>query len=147
MKIVIVYASVHHQNTKKIVDDLCEHFSLDSIDLTQEPHPDISSYDRIGLASGIYFGTVHPLIKTFIEKTKFRQDQKCFMITTAGAPWIDFSIFFCRFLKKKEIECCGSFHCRGYDTYAIFGKIGGIAKGHPNSKDKMRARQFLNNIK
>ncbi|WP_346670549.1 flavodoxin domain-containing protein [Faecalicoccus acidiformans] len=147
MKFVIVYASIHHQNTKKIVDDLCECFPVDSIDLIQDPDPDVSSYDRIGLASGIYFGSVHPLIKDFVEKTKFRKDQKCFVITTAGAPFLDFSGFLCRILKKKEIECCGSFHCRGYDTYAIFGKIGGIAKGHPDTKDIMRARKFLDSLK
>ena len=33
------------------------------------------------------------------------------------------------------------------DTYAIFGKIGGIAKGHPNVKDIMRARKFLDRLK
>ena len=38
------------------------------------------------------------------------------------------------------------YHCRGYDTFGFFEKIGGIAKGHPNEKDFKKAREFIKNI-
>ena len=36
----------------------------------------------------------------------------------------------------------GSFQCRGYDTYGIFGKLGGIAKGHPSQQELKKAEIF-----
>lgn len=56
MKTAIVYASVHHGNTYKIVDALCKPNEIDLIDATKVHEMDMSSYDRIGFASGIYYG-------------------------------------------------------------------------------------------
>lgn len=51
-----------------------------------------------------------------------------------------------KLLRQKDVECIGSFVCRGYDTYGIFGKIGGIAKGHPDQKDLEKAEDFIKKI-
>jgi hypothetical protein len=34
-------------------------------------------------------------------------------------------------------------HSKGYDTYGIFGKLCGIAKGRPNSKDIEKSKAFV----
>lgn len=55
MKTAIVYYSTHHGNTKKLLDAIAEKNEVALIDVTKQPSADISEYDRIGFASGIYF--------------------------------------------------------------------------------------------
>ena len=55
MRKAIVYASVHHRNTEKLVKGIAEECQVDLIDAVKQPDADLSSYDMIGFASGIYF--------------------------------------------------------------------------------------------
>ena len=55
MRKAIVYASVHHGNTEKIVKSIAEECQVDLIDAVKQSDADLSSYDMIGFASGIYF--------------------------------------------------------------------------------------------
>lgn len=144
MKTIIIYASTHHGNTKKVAEYMAECISADLIDITQNAAPDITSYDVIGFASGVYFHSLHEKIKQYIEHTSFDQKQKVFLIATCGVGYIDYTKGIKKLLNKKNVECLGSFQCRGYDTFGIFGKIGGIAKNHPNQKDFQNAKNFLN---
>jgi len=36
----------------------------------------------------------------------------------------------------------GEFDCKGFDTFGPWGKLGGIAKGHPDETDLDNARAF-----
>ena len=56
MKTAIIYASVHHGNTKKIIDEIAKTNEVDLIDATQVTEKDLSGYDLIGFASGVYYG-------------------------------------------------------------------------------------------
>ena len=49
MKTAIVYASVHHGNTKKIVDEIAKDQNVDLVDATQVKEKDLTEYDAIGL--------------------------------------------------------------------------------------------------
>ena len=54
MKTAIIYYSKHHGNTKKLLDAIAKaDESVVLIDVTKEKYADLSSFDRIGLASGI----------------------------------------------------------------------------------------------
>ena len=55
MRTAIIYASVHHGNTEKLVKRIAEECQVDLIDAVKQPDADLSSYDMIGFASGIYF--------------------------------------------------------------------------------------------
>ena len=68
MRKAIVYASVHHGNTEKIVKSIAEECQVDLIDAVKQSDADLSSYDMIGFASGIYFSKFHQLILEFTEK-------------------------------------------------------------------------------
>lgn len=48
MKTAIIYASVHHGNTKKIIDEIAKTNEVDLIDATQVTEKDLSGYDLIG---------------------------------------------------------------------------------------------------
>ncbi len=146
MNTLIVYASTHHGNTKMIVEKMAESISADLVDIIQNQHPDISSYDRIGFASGIYFHSMHKSIQEFVRNVTFKKHQKVFLVDTCGVAYMDYTKSIKKILRERNIECVGSFQCRGFDTYGIFGKIGGIAKGHPNKQDIQNAESFIRTI-
>lgn len=146
MKTVIIFASTHHGNTKTVVEYMAKSITADLIDITQNQNPDISAYDIIGFASGIYFHSFHESIKKYISSTLFRKNQKVFLVATCGVAYIDYTRGMKKQLRQKDIECIGSFQCRGYDTYGVFGKLGGIAKEHPSQQELKKAENFIKNV-
>lgn len=146
MRAIIIYASTHHGNTKKVVEQMAKYLSADLIDILQNEKPDISSYDIVGLASGVYFYSFHEKIKVFVNSNCFQKEQKVFLVATCGVQYIDYTKNIKKILKEKGVKCLGSFQCRGYDTYGIFGKLGGIAKKHPTTQDLKSAEDFVKKI-
>ena len=52
---LILYASTHHGNTRRLAEAMAEAAGAELCDLLHDPLPDLSGYDLIGLASGIYY--------------------------------------------------------------------------------------------
>ena len=141
MKTAIVYYSKHHSNTKKILDALKEEDpSIELIDVTSNETINLSEYDRIGLASGIYFSSYAKQVLSYAEKN-LPVNKDVFFIYTHGAPIGGFLKSIKRIVKAKGCRMIGKFHCRGYDTY-VLKKFGGISKGRPNDKDIVKAIEF-----
>ena len=65
MSTAIVYYSKHHGNTKKLLDAIAEKHPVTLIDVTAQPDADLSGYERIGFASGIYYGAFAKQIIAF----------------------------------------------------------------------------------
>lgn len=143
MKAIIVYASVHHGNTKKIVEAMAQELGADLADIIQKKDMDLSAYDVIGLASGVFFHSMHEEIRKLIENSTFSENQNVFTVTTCGVGYCNYAKGAARKLQEKGVRYLGNFQCRGYDTFGPFGKIGGIAKHHPNDRDKDKARKFV----
>lgn len=143
MKTAIVYASVHHGNTKKIVDEIAKNEELDLIDATQIKEKNLSEYDLIGFASGIYFGKFHQSVLDFASVNEI-EDKKVFLIYTYGGSEAYKSIE--PIIESKGAEIVGKFSCKGYDTFGPFKLIGGVAKGHPNDMDLVAAVDFFENL-
>ena len=142
MTTAIVYYSRHHGNTKMLLDAIAAADSTVSlIDVTEQPDADLSSFDRIGLASGIYFSSFAKQIIAFAE-AHLPENKDVFYIYTHGAPVGGFLRGIRTIVKKKHSREIGKYHCHGFDTFGPFGKIGGIAKGHPNEKDMAKAVAF-----
>ena len=136
MRKAIVYASVHHGNTEKIVKSIAERCQVDLIDAVKQSDADLRSYDMIGFASGIYFSKFHQSILKFAEKV--------FLICTYGGSANYRSIE--QILDKKHASVVGKFGCKGYDTFGPFKLVGGIAKGHPDDKDIQNAVEFVKDL-
>lgn len=83
MRKAIVYASVHHGNTEKIVKGIAEVCQVELIDAVKQLDADLSSYDMMGFASGIYFSKFHQSILRFAEKN-LPDDKRVFLICTYG---------------------------------------------------------------
>ena len=140
MRKAIVYASVHHGNTEKLVKRIAEECRVDLIDAIKQMNVDLNDYDIIGFASGIYYSKFHKSILKFIEKN-LADDKKVFLICTYGGSANFKSIE--QILNKKHASVVGKFGCKGYDTFGPFKLVGGIAKGHPNEEDMKNAVDFV----
>ena len=143
MRTAIVYASVHHGNTEKLVKRIAEECQVDLIDAVKQPDADLSSYDMIGFASGIYFSKFHQSILEFAEKN-LPDDKKIFLICTYGGSANYKTIE--QILDKRHASVVGKFGCKGYDTFGPFKLVGGIAKDHPNEEDMKKRSGFRKRI-
>lgn len=63
-KIAIVYSSIHHNNTENLVKSIK---GIDIYKINEESSIDLSKYDLVGFASGIYMGKFHRNIVNFIN--------------------------------------------------------------------------------
>ncbi len=113
------------------------------IDAVKQSDADLSSYDMIGFASGIYFSKFHQSMLKFAEKN-LPDDKKVFLICTYGGSANYKSIE--QILNKKHASVEGKFECKGYDTFGPFKLVGGIAKGHPDDKDIQYAVEFVKDL-
>ena len=129
---VILYASVHHQNTLKLVR---------AVDLLKDARPDLTGYSCVFLASGIYFNTLHRSLLDLIGRTAFDGKKVC-ILYTCGLRYRDYAKPAARLLARQGARYAGSFDCRGFDTYGVLKRLGGIAKGHPNQADLDHAAAF-----
>ena len=145
MKTAIVYYSKHHGNTKKLLDAIAEKNEVTLIDVTEQPEADLSAYDRIGLASGIYYNNFAKQLITFCE-AYLPEKKDVFFIYTHGAPKGMFLTAIRKITEQKKCKEIGSYHCLGYDTFGPFKLLGGIAKGHPTEEELKEAVSFYQNL-
>ncbi|SFQ35021.1 Flavodoxin [Butyrivibrio proteoclasticus] len=141
---VIIYASTHHGNTKKVVDAIAKEFDVELVDATQVHEKDLSGYDLIGFASGIYAAQFHQQIKNFAQ-VNLPQNKKIFFIMTSAMNK-DFSKSMAEPIKGKNAEVVGKFTCHGYNTFGPFKLVGGTSKGHPDENDLKDAVEFYRRL-
>lgn len=145
MKTAIVYYSRHHGNTKKLVDAIAAKNDVDLIDVTAQPSADLTGYDRIGFASGIYYNSFAKQLLSFAE-TSLPEGKDVFYLFTHGAPKGVFLTSMRKIAEQKNCREIGSYHCLGFDTFGPFKLLGGIAKGHPTEKEIKGAVEFYSKL-
>ena len=141
MKTAIVYYSQHHGNTKKLLDAIAAQEEVTLIDVLAEKEADLSVFDRIGFASGIYFSSFAKQIIAF-AKERLPEGKDVFYLYTHGAPSGDFLKAMRQIAESKHCREIGEYHCQGFDTFGPFKLVGGIAKGHPTEEELAAAVRF-----
>ena len=145
MTAAIVYFSQHHGNTKKLLDAIAATEDVTLIDVTTNPTADLSSFDRIGFASGIYYTSFAKQVLSFAE-AYLPEGKDVFFIYTHGAPKGGFLTAIRSVTEKKHCRELGSYHCLGFDTFGPFKLVGGIAKGHPTEDEIKGAVEFYQRL-
>ena len=145
MKTAIVYYSEHHGNTKKLLDAIAARHEVTLINVTKQPETDLSAYDRIGFASGIYYTSFAKQLISYAEKY-LPEGKEVFFIYTHGAPKGSFLNAIRRVTEAKKCKEIGEYHCQGFDTFGPFRLLGGIAKGHPTEEETAAAVSFYANL-
>ena len=145
MTTAIVYYSKHHGNTKKLLDAIAAEEEVTLIDVTENATADLSSYDRIGFASGIYYSNFAKQILSYAE-AYLPENKDVFYIYTHGAPVGGFLKGIREIAAKKHSRELGAYHCLGFDTFGPFKLVGGIAKGHPTKEEIAGAVEFYRQL-
>ncbi len=142
----IAYYSKHHGNTKKVIDAIkISDPEVMLIDVTETHEVDLSGYERIGAASGIYYGKFAEQLHNFL-KVNLPTGKDVFFIATAGNP-IDHNFnSIAAVTKAKHCNEIGRFQVRGFDTFGPFRLIGGLQKGHPTEEELLAAVEFYKNL-
>lgn len=141
MKTAIIYYSKHHGNTKKLLDAIAKHDDVTLIDVTSNPTTDLSKYDRIGFASGIYYSKFHKSLLSYAE-TYLPEGAQTFFLYTYGAEKNGYTKAITEAVQKHHAKILGEYGCFGFNTFGPFKLIGGIAKNHPDQNDLNRAVSF-----
>lgn len=145
MSTAIIYYSEHHGNTKKLLDAIAAAApDVELIDVTKETK-DLSGFDRIGIASGIYFSNFAKQVLSYAE-AQLPEGKPVFFIYTHGAPGGDFLKGIRAVTEKKRCRELGSYRCQGFDTFGPFKLVGGIAKGHPTKEEIEGAVRFYEGL-
>lgn len=145
MKTAIVYYSKHHENTKKLIDAIASENEITPINVLECSRYDLSEYDLIGFASGIYYSKFHKTVLKFAEEN-LPENKKVFFLFTYGSAKDNYTKAIKDVVSKKNAAISGEFGCQGFDTYGPFKLIGGIAKGHPDQKDINAAVEFYRSV-
>lgn len=133
-KTIIVYASVHHGNTRKAAQYIAQAIGADTFDLLGGGAPELSGYDCTIFASGIYFNKFHQAVIDFISSAQLT-GKRAVLLYTCGLHYRDYSSSAKSLLLRSGAEYAGCCWCRGYDTFGLLKHIGGLAKGRPNGRD------------
>jgi len=142
---VIVYASKHHGNTKKLLEAIAEQEDVELLDIAENEQYDLSGYDRIGIASGIAYGKYYPQMLKFLENN-LPYDKDVFYIHTAGDPRENHADSAKKIAEEKNCRCLGVFYCKGFDTFGPFKLVGGINKNRPNTEDMEQVLRFYRGL-
>lgn len=145
MKTAVVYYSKHHGNTKKVLDAIAKEHEITLIDVLEQPNADLSSYDRVGFASGIYYSKFQKTLLKFAEE-HMPEGKETFFVYTYGAKKEGYTKAISEAVKKHHAKIMGEFGCFGFNTFGPFKLIGGIAKGHPDQKDYDDAVKFYESL-
>lgn len=145
MKTAIVYYSKHHGNTKKLLDAIAKENDADLIDVLSGEGKDLSGYDRVGFASGIYYSKFHKTLLKFAEEN-MPKGKQTFFIYTYGAEKKGYTAAIAEAVKKNGAKIVGEFGCFGFNTFGPFKLIGGIAKGHPDNTDIANVLKFYKEL-
>lgn len=145
MKIAIAYYSQHHGNTKKLLDAIKELGDINLIDVTECKNENLTDYDIIGFASGIYFGKFSEAVMKF-AKHNLPNEKRVFLINTYGSKNKKYTQGMEQIIKEKSCRLLGTYGCKGFDTFGFFKLFGGIGKGRPNENDVNGAKEFFKSI-
>ena len=140
MKIEIVYASYHHNNTEKVVLELerrlkeYEHGVVLN-NVTKELVIHDETFDFTIFASGIYYFGFHKNIYKYLESLQKQVRGPAFVFYTAGALTDNFLNKIIKKVEDKGYDVVGTHGMLGFDTYGPYKLVGGLNKGRPDKED------------
>lgn len=141
MKTAIVYYSKHHGNTKKLLDAIAQKYDVTLIDAAAQPEADLTPYDQVGFASGIYYSKFQ---KTVLKLAgRLPEGKPVFFLYTYGAEKKGYTQAIRDAVQPRNAKVLGEYGCFGFNTFGPFKLIGGMAKGHPTQDEIAGAVSFF----
>ena len=147
-KAILFMQSYGSMNTKLLLDNATKNIqNLEIITLPNEEKIDVSSYDLIGFASGIYFWDLGKEVYNHIEKLKGLEGKNVFVICTAGSPSANFPKKPKEAIEKKGGNLVAGFGTMGSTKGGITGFFRGLfnMQVRPNENDFTECKKFIEN--
>lgn len=144
-KTAIIYASTHHENTRKLVETISAKYEITIINANKVQIADLSEYELIGFASGIDFGKFYDVVEQFL-KCNLPDNKAVFFMYTCARDDKDFTYTMRTEALKRNAILMGKYGCRGYNTYGAWKMIGGMNKHHPTKKELDGAVKFYESL-
>ena len=146
MKTAIVFYSEHHQNTKKLAAAIkAEDPDVTLIDIAAGQTADLNEYDRIGVASGIYYAKFAKPLMEYL-KARLPENKQVFALYTCGQNRPSHTKAVKALVQEKNGTYLGEYGCLGFDTFGPFKLIGGLKKGHPTPEEIRDAVDFYQSL-
>ena len=143
MKTAIVFYSQHHKNTRKLVDAIKERDpDVKLIDVSVTKVAELDGYDRIGIASGIYYSKFAKPLMEYLA-THLPEGKKVFALYTCGQMRASYTKDIKALVEEKKGTYLGEYGCFGFDTFGPFKLVGGLQKGHPTEEEIQGAVAFF----
>lgn len=144
-KALIICVSVSHGNTAAIAHAMGSVLGAEVLNPEEVDPATLGGYDLVGFGSGVFAGTPHHRLRTYVDRLPDVHGTRAFVFSTSGRgvgqtlPWqrpLE------TVLRGKGYDVLGSFACAGFDTWLPLQLVGGLNKGHPDEGDLARAREF-----
>lgn len=145
MKTAIVYYSAHHGNTKKLIDAIAEGHDVTLINAARETSADLSEFELVGFASGIYYSKFHKSVLQF-AKDNLPGGKRSFFLYTYGAKKDGYTKAITEAVESVDGVVAGEYGCFGFNTFGPFKLVGGMAKGHPTEDEIRGAVSFFEGL-
>lgn len=150
-KTLLVYKSVHHQNTARIAHELAGVLGAECAEPAECPYSRLADFELLGIGSGVYYGRPHDEILQWVRglPEEHAGHLQVFIFMTSGLPVLAklWHWPLTALLAKKRFEVAGKFSCRGFDTWGPLWLTGGLNRKHPDERDLQRARKFAGKLK
>jgi flavodoxin len=149
-KTLLVYKSVHHQNTARIAHEIAGVLGADCAAPAECSYSRLSGCELLGIGSGVYYGRPHDELLQWVRGLPdgYARDLPVFIFTTSGLPVL--AKLWHRPLKaalaEKGYDVIAEFACRGFDTWGPLWLTGGLNRAHPDERDLQRAREFAERV-
>ena len=144
MKAAILVYSSHHGNTRKLAERIAAK-GADLIDVTAEKERDLSGYDLIGAASGVYGGSFGMPMLNFLE-ANLPEGKDVFFVYTYAVKMGHYLNAAKKVTDAKKARIVGEYSCQGYNTFGPFKLIGGTARNHPTDEEIEGAGRFFEDL-
>ena len=146
MSTAIAVYSKHHGNTRKLVDAIKNaNPEIKVIDVTENKVAELSAYDAIGVASGIYASKFNSELMEYLRE-KLPSDKKVFAIYTYAMKMGHYAKDIKALVEERHCKFVGEYCCQGYNTFGPFKLVGGTAKGHPTDEEIQGAVDFYSHL-
>jgi len=144
---IIIYKSVHHQNTRKIAETMAVKLKAELKEADQIDPKGLTKYQLIGFGSGIYNQKHHSCLLSLIDKIPIQDNKACFVFSTASIEYKKMNKVLIAALQDKGFKVIDQFICKGFMDYSFIKYFfGGINKKKPGEKELQRAQEFARNL-
>ena len=146
-KIIIFYYSYSAMSTEKLVKGIQSSFpNMEILLLPSEEKNDVSSYDYVGFASGIYAWDFGKPIYEKLETLTGLESKKCFSLCTSTAGAEKYPLYPKEAIEKKGGKFIGGWGCPGKAVFFPLNMFGGVNKVRPNEEDIKTGTEYLKKL-